>query len=72
MHSHENIKKITGKEPNLPRCPNGAWRGSVLEAANELGYTVIQWHTDSLDWFKDKSPQEIAQRVLVYYKNNFS
>lgn len=64
MNAHKNIKEATGKDAKLIRCPNGAWRGSVLEAANELGYTVIQWDTDSLDWFKDRSAAQIAERVL--------
>lgn len=64
LNAHQSIKEATGKEANLIRCPNGAWRGSVLEAANEVGYTVIQWDTDSLDWFKDRSPAQIANQVL--------
>jgi len=33
-----------------------------------LGYYVIQWDVDSLDW-KDLSAQEIAQRVLKRVKS---
>ncbi|MBO8138284.1 MAG: polysaccharide deacetylase family protein [Desulfotomaculum sp.] len=65
LNAHKNIKEATGKEPNFIRCPNGAWKGGdVLKAANEVGYTVIQWDTDSLDWFKDRTPEQIAQQVL--------
>ena len=64
LNAHQNIKEATGKEATLLRCPNGAWRGSVLAVANELGYTVIQWSTDSMDWFKDRSSEQIAERVL--------
>ncbi|MEG6617037.1 polysaccharide deacetylase family protein [Peptococcaceae bacterium 1198_IL3148] len=64
LNAHKNIKKATGQEAQLIRCPNGAWRGAVLEAANEVNYTVIQWDTDSLDWFKDRTADQIAQRVL--------
>lgn len=64
LNAHKNIKEVTGKEAKLIRCPNGAWNGSVLEAANEINYTVIQWNTDSLDWFKDRSSTQIAERVL--------
>ncbi|MBM7855045.1 polysaccharide deacetylase family sporulation protein PdaB [Desulfohalotomaculum tongense] len=64
LNAHKNIKEATGKEAKLLRCPNGAWRGAVLEAANEVGYTVIQWDTDSLDWFKDRSSAQIAEKVL--------
>lgn len=64
LDAHKNIKKATGKEASLIRCPNGAWNDTVLKAANEINYTVIQWHTDSLDWFKDRSSDQIAQRVL--------
>ncbi|MTI79636.1 MAG: polysaccharide deacetylase family sporulation protein PdaB [Firmicutes bacterium] len=65
LNAHQSIKEATGKEASLIRCPNGSWKGGeVLQAANEVGYTVIQWDTDSLDWFKDRNAEQIAQNVL--------
>jgi len=43
--------------------PNGAFDKRVLRIANELGYTVIQWDTDSLDW-KNPGVDTIINRVV--------
>ncbi len=49
--------------PKLFRPPYGDYNNRVIELANSLGYTTIQWSVDSLDW-KDLSAAEIEQRVL--------
>ncbi len=64
MTAHEAIKEVTGVSPNLIRTPNGDWNDMVLETAQELGYKVIQWSDDSLDWMKDRSVEQIVNRVL--------
>lgn len=46
----EKIKKITGKETKLYRCPYGEYNDTVIKAATENGYKVIQWSIDSLDY----------------------
>lgn len=44
------IKKITGKETKLYRCPYGEYNDTVIKAAEDNGYKVIQWSIDSLDY----------------------
>lgn len=44
------LKNITGHNINLIRTPNGDFDNRVLRIADRLGYTVIQWDTDSNDW----------------------
>ncbi|MGE7272668.1 polysaccharide deacetylase family sporulation protein PdaB [Brevibacillus panacihumi] len=44
------LTEMTGKKPSLIRFPNGDIDKRVLTIANSLGYTVIQWDTDSQDW----------------------
>ena len=44
------IEKITGTKPTLYRAPYGEYNNTVIKAANNLGYKVIQWNIDSLDW----------------------
>lgn len=61
--AHEAIKEVTGVSPCLIRTPNGAWNHMVLSTADQLGYKVIQWSTDSLDW-KKPGVDAIVQRVL--------
>jgi polysaccharide deacetylase family sporulation protein PdaB len=60
----ENIlTKITGQKPSLIRFPNGDFDKRVLRIANELGYTTIQWDTDSLDWLRPGT-DKIIRRVV--------
>lgn len=63
LEAHESIRAVTGKEPRLIRTPNGDYDAKVLKAAAELGYTVIQWDADSLDW-KNPGVETIVERVL--------
>lgn len=61
--AHGAIKQITGVSPKMIRTPNGAWNDMVLSVADALGYKVIQWSTDSLDW-KKPGVDAIVNRVL--------
>lgn len=61
--AHQSIKEVTGVSPNLIRTPNGAWNDMVLNVADQLGYRVIQWSVDSLDW-KKPGTDAIVKRVL--------
>ncbi|MEY4480281.1 MAG: hypothetical protein RLZZ267_959 [Bacillota bacterium] len=61
--AHQILSDATGKSPNLIRMPNGDFDRRVLRVANELGYKVIQWDTDSLDW-KNPGVNQIVNRVV--------
>ncbi|MCF6093731.1 polysaccharide deacetylase family sporulation protein PdaB [Microaerobacter geothermalis] len=54
---------ITGKKPTLIRTPNGDFNPRVLKVLHDMGYKVIQWDTDSLDW-KKPGVQRVVNRVL--------
>jgi polysaccharide deacetylase family sporulation protein PdaB len=64
QQAHAILTEVTGKSPNLIRLPNGDFNKRVLGIADALGYKVIQWDTDSLDW-KSSGPQEIVDRVVT-------
>ena len=57
------IEKLIGKRPVFFRPPFGEYNNNVIRAANELGYQVIQWSIDSLDWM-EPGVDKIVQRVL--------
>ncbi|MVP02219.1 polysaccharide deacetylase family sporulation protein PdaB [Paenibacillus lutrae] len=61
--AHGVLEDITGKAPNLIRLPNGDFDKRVLSIADQLGYRVIQWDTDSLDW-KNPGVDQIINRVV--------
>lgn len=61
--AHEILKKNTGKEPKLIRYPNGDFDKRVLKIADQMGYSSIQWDTDSLDWM-NPGKDKIVKRVV--------
>src|SRR5680860_1454017 len=48
--SQQVLEQITGRSVRLIRTPNGAYNNKVIATAHKLGYQVIQWSVDSLDW----------------------
>ncbi|MDI3328198.1 MAG: polysaccharide deacetylase family sporulation protein PdaB [Alicyclobacillaceae bacterium] len=61
--AEQAIEEVTGVKTRLIRTPNGDFDKRVLRTLHDMGYTVIQWHTDSLDW-KNPGVETIVQRVL--------
>lgn len=59
---HDKVKELTGLEMKVFRPPFGDYNDTVIQAANELGYHVIQWDVDSLDW-KDYGCDSILHTV---------
>ncbi|MCK9217677.1 MAG: polysaccharide deacetylase family protein [Firmicutes bacterium] len=62
------IEKITGKRVNLFRPPFGDYNNRLMKTANSLGYYVIQWDVDSLD-YKDYGADVMVERVLSRVSN---
>jgi len=65
--THNKIKELTGQNANLFRPPFGDYSNTLINTCNELGYHVIQWDVDSLDW-KDLSASAIYDRVISQVK----
>jgi len=61
-HASGRIEEICGIRPVLYRPPSGAYNDLVVDTARDLGYQVIQWSVDSLDW-KGLSAAEMERRV---------
>ncbi|WP_019123502.1 polysaccharide deacetylase family sporulation protein PdaB [Brevibacillus massiliensis] len=61
--AHNILTELTKQKPNLIRLPNGDFDKRVLQIAGEMGYTVIQWDTDSKDWLNPGADQ-IVKNVL--------
>ena len=47
----------------LFRPPYGDYNNTLIESANALGYHVIQWSVDSLDW-KDYGAENQVKQML--------
>ena len=57
------LEQVSGQKVRLIRAPNGAYDNKVISTANKLGYRVIQWSVDSLDW-KRPGPSAVINNVL--------
>ncbi len=66
--THNKIKELTGQNAVLFRPPFGDYSNTLIATCNELGYHVIQWDVDSLDW-KDLSAGAIYDRVIGQIKS---
>lgn len=62
---HRKVKELTGVEMELFRPPLGAYDNEVLRTANGIGYYIIQWSVDSMDW-KDYGADAIAETVCSH------
>lgn len=59
----QKIYDITGKKANLYRPPFGEVNNETMKICDSLGYQVIKWDVDSLDW-KEIGPIHIVERVI--------
>lgn len=64
----EKIKKITGKENKLYRCPYGEYNDTVIKAAEDNGFQVIQWSIDTLD-YEGLDESQMIDRINKKLKN---
>lgn len=64
------IKKALNIETNLFAPPAGAYNDDTIKAANDLGYNVIMWSIDTIDWRKDSTCDKIVNRVVSRAKNS--
>ncbi len=62
---HTKVKELTGVEMELFRPPLGAYDNEVLRTANAVGYYIVQWSVDSMDW-KDYGADVIAETVCSH------
>ena len=62
------IEHVTGKRPELFRPPYGSYSDTLIDTAQSLGLTTIQWDVDTLDW-KGLSAGEMNNRVINKVQN---
>jgi len=64
LKADKTLKSLTGTTPTLIRPPNGDFDKRVLRIAEELGYKVVKWDTDSKDWI-NPGVEKIVQNVVT-------
>lgn len=75
--TEQKIEAITSIRPTVFRPPFGDYNNLLIETADELGYHVIQWDVDSLDWKEmgvdpvvDRVTRNIKKGSIVLFHNN--
>lgn len=57
------MQRLLGAVPKLYRPAYGSYNNEVVRTARNLGYEVVQWSVDSLDW-KEYGVSEIQKQIL--------
>ena len=65
--THKIVKAFTGKDMTLFAPPSGAYNDTTLKVADDLGYKVIMWSKDTIDW-RDKDTNLIISRATKNIK----
>ena len=55
LHCENVLYSMTGKRPQLFRPPQGRVPDNLLSVSDSLGYDVILWSIDTLDWSHNPS-----------------
>ncbi|MGP4082539.1 polysaccharide deacetylase family sporulation protein PdaB [Pseudalkalibacillus sp. R45] len=61
------INEVSGEKPVLLRPPNGQFNKEVLDIAEKLNQTIVQWSINPHDW-KNPGAERIAETVLFQAK----
>ncbi|MBQ9756376.1 MAG: polysaccharide deacetylase family protein [Clostridia bacterium] len=62
------VKALCGVETNLFAPPSGSFSYTTLEVATDLGYRVIMWSKDTIDW-RDKDQNLVFTRATKNLSN---
>ncbi len=62
------LKTLTGRDILLFAPPSGAYSEKTVDAADVLGYKVIMWSKDTIDW-RDKDENLIYKRATENVKS---
>lgn len=63
LRADQIISKILNYKPIFFAPPSGAYNDNTVRAAKELGYNVIMWSIDTIDWRSDSTKEKIYNRV---------
>lgn len=68
--THYIIKEILNLDSKYFAPPSGAYNDNTLKAAKDLGYELIMWSIDTIDWRKDSTKDVIIERVISKIHNS--
>ncbi|MBF8983041.1 divergent polysaccharide deacetylase family protein [Lutibacter sp. B2] len=62
--TEDEIVKVINKKPIYFAPPSGDHNKMTIQVASELGYKVILWSVDTVDWKKGSTKEVIINRVM--------
>lgn len=68
IKTEEEIKRVTGVKTSLFAPPYGDWNTTVVDTAEAIGYKVIMWSIDTIDW-NTKDYNKILERIEKKHHN---
>jgi peptidoglycan/xylan/chitin deacetylase (PgdA/CDA1 family) len=68
IKTEEIVKRITGYKTQLFAPPYGDLNDTVVDSAEALGYKVIMWSIDTIDW-NTRDYNKILQRLENKHHN---
>lgn len=60
----DEIERLIGKRTNLFRAPFGEYNDTVVSTVRDMGYEIVQWNLDTVDWKEGRTPETILNAVL--------
>lgn len=70
LKCHNIIKDTIGIDSIYFAPPSGAYNDNTVKAAKDLGYEVVMWSVDTIDWRKDSTSDIIFNRVTEKIHNS--
>lgn len=68
METEDLVEKIVGYRMSLFRSPYGSLNRDNVKQVADLGYKIIAWNVDSLDW-KSLSGEQVRTNILENVRN---
>lgn len=62
------IEGLCGVKPTLFAPPSGSYSDKTLDAASDLGYKIIMWSSDTIDW-RDSEQDVLYKRATKNHQN---
>ena len=60
----DEVEALTGSRTKLFRAPFGEYNDTVVSTVRDMGYEIVQWNIDTVDWKEGRTPETILNAVL--------
>ena len=68
LNTGKIIEALCGVKPTLFAPPSGSFSDKTLDSASDLGYKIIMWSSDTIDW-RDGDENLIFKRATKNHQN---